>query len=456
MPDSTVWMFFSLGTLICLLGFVKWPKSTFELLRPRFVVPACIWMATFSQVIVCATIDSDYDVYAMSRDQFGAIALRYICLCLLLFWAGYVLPLGKWAAKPLLAIQGTLPINGKLLYKIAVALVLGGVFLFFIFSGTSCLGIPGLEGGSFISATDSTASSVSTIIGACSMLGAALVGLSWPEKENRTWLGTLARLALIFLACTSGMCHFSRGSGLPALSAAAAFAVRFRRLSFGFIAALVWVALCAHAGLVGRGFYGHLGGLFPYLSFLVGTSIFGGRELISVFLGASDAYTSLCVAMNANTTTDCHLLTPINWLIFQIPLPRAFGFFPEWTVDYTYFLGGQGNWGYTVSMFGDSFGELGWAGCLVFLVWGVVFKAIDRLSFTSNVDPSDRSIQPYMMIAFISYLGLEMGLFNTNRSMVVALFFPIYAIVALMFLTRIFMGGSASAPQIHQPADAYS
>lgn len=432
--DSELLLPWIVGTIVCALGFLKWPRSPIELLKARFVFPLSIWIAIYAQVLVYLNDDAPYDRYARARDYFGPEALWYTTICLCGFWLGYILPVGGALARPLARLEQVVDVDRARLRPFGTAICLGTVALYFAAFGGHGLSLD--YDWKILDLPDTLLPFVSTILRFTSIIGPLIVGFCWPEKHERALWTTPFYMLLVALSCVHFMATFSRGAGLPVLLAAAAFSIRRGRVGWQLPAAIVWSMICAHAGLEGRGEHGHFAGLYAFADFLYNETLGDLGNIVKVALNAVDAYTSLCIEIHADQVTDVRLLSPGDWLRSQIPLPRFLGFMPEWTPDYTLFVGGYQTWGYTVSFLGDTKGHLGDFGALVFVAWGILYRMVSDLAFQRAAWTENR-LRPYVILLFITYGALALGVFQSNRPMVVIFFFPAYLIVGALIVQRL-------------------
>jgi hypothetical protein len=397
-----------LGTLICLMGFIKWPRGKFELMQPRFIVPLMIWSATFAQVFYRLLEPEPSSIYTESRDIAGMRALEYLILSMVCFWVGYVLPVGGYLARPLTRMQTSLPVSPSRLRPLGAALCVLISFLTPIF-------------GTFVSMV--------------SILGAALVGFSWPDRSYRNGLHVVVGCGLLLLACTPGMASFSRGTGFPFVVAYVAYAVRQRSLPLKTgIACVLIAAIAGTTGMTGRGVHGHYAGVFPYIGHFFTDGLWSWAYILDVVMGANDSFTTLCVSIRAVGAVNLGQFTPVEWFIFQIPIPRIFGIHPEWNFTLTYFVGGRGAWNYTSGMFGDTYVHFGMFGSMLFAVLGVAYRFIATLNPAQPDTVRSQGINPYLILTLTSYYATAMGLFNAFRTWVVPFFYPLYLTIAAVII----------------------
>ena len=437
------------GTAVCCFGFFRRPKSSYELLQPRFVIPAMIWSAMFSQVFLYYFVEQEFDLYSSARELAGITSLLFLISSLLLFWVGYVLPLGARIAAPLARVESTLPINPARLRP------LGAFVCIVVFTTLVVTGGPRFLGFSDASFAGSTMTAVmGPMLSMMSMLGAALVGLSWPARETRNGIDVFVGVFLIFLCCTMGMSNFSRGTGLPIIAAYAAYAIRHQKLPIKTgLFCLYLVAALGYAGMSGRGIFGHYAGVAPFLWQFVTVGTWDIPHAFETVMNANDSFTPLCVSVRGAQTTYLGQLTPLDWMLFQIPFPRVLGLHPEWTFTLTYFVGGRGSWNYTSSMFGDAYAHLGFAGCIVFFFVGIAYRFIAQLVPPLRPAGVQWSVSPYLILVFTSYFACAMGLFNSFRAWNVSFFYPIYLVVGSVMLLWFFRSGNSISQESERSSE---
>jgi hypothetical protein len=427
-----------LGTAVCCFGFFRWPKSAYELIRPRFAIPFLFWLATFLPMISYGDPYTESNVYQRAREDSGRTAAFFIMTCLLGFWVGFASPIGVYLAKPMALVTNKLPIRPQR-FGILAYLVGGfSLFLIAILNGPAFLGFEG--GGPLIQLPESLGRPVAVIMVIGTAVSAAALGASWPAKGSQSLFGNAFRLLFLLALCTPNMAMFSRGSALPVLICFAAFSVRHRRLNWVIaILAVGFTALCGHAGLAGRGVMGHYAGVFPYLQFLFTESLSRWDEMFSIFTGAVDAYTPLCVTMQAVKSTDIHAVTWTDWLLIHIPIPYSWGFQPELTTDLSYFIRGASARWYTLGLFGDLWAHFGWAGWAVMAVLGMLYRMLDHLIIGQDLFDEHDHLNPYMFLMFTSYYAMMVGLFNNFRSWTTLFFYPLFLTVAILLVFRFFI-----------------
>lgn len=428
-----------LGTFLCGLGLLKRRKPSDWMIQPSIVVPFLLWTATFFQVIAYHLAHPPETIYAAALRHAMVPALVYVNLVVLCFWVGYASPIGRVIAKPLLPLdfglparQGTLRVLGALLSVFVFVILL-------IVQGEHALGLGHTSAVQDAEWLHSKSAPLAIFIFMCVPLAAGLIGASWPEKGQRTFLNVGFCLFCLFLASTPYMAKFSRGTGLPALLAVGGFAIRYRRVSMlGLGAAVAWAIVAAHAGIVGRSIYGHYSGVYPFFKALFTLSSSGWGEMFVTASGANDSLTPLCVSIRAVESADIWLLTPSNWLRFQLPVPRFLGLHPEWTTSLTYYVGGRGSgFNYTFGMLGDTCAHLGNKGALLFVPVGIMYRMTTALYFGPARRPD--AISAYSALLFSSYVAWMLGLFNNYRSWVVGFMYPLYLLLFVMIVRRLLL-----------------
>lgn len=445
------------NTLICCLGLLKRPRSGYELFRPRFAVPALLWLTMVVPVFLYAfvQVDSELDKVTSSREQAQVAAMQFFAACMLLFWLGYWLPLGRAIAAPLTSVSLDFRVNPRPFRRLTYIAGLGTAVGLVVVVGSQ------LWGGA-ASHRNLDGSVITVLIGRALQLSSpllgAMVGLSWPVKGERHPLNVTALVLVLFTASVPLMMTFSRGTGLPVLVAVIAYTFRTKRLHvWTCLALVVWLSVASHAGIHGRSVHGHYAGLLPYLHFLVSESIWSvGASFLNLLL-ASDFFTPLCVSIHAEQLEHLGRLSPVDWLKFQLPVPRGLGVHPDWTFTLTYYLGGRGSWNYTCGIFGDAYIHLGPVfGAAMFAVVGVFYRFVDRLAFGQEQGElpgqgERNTISAHSVLVLLSYFAMIYGVFNNFRSWVTLSALATYFMLALVSL-RFFLQPAATAPAPADPA----
>jgi hypothetical protein len=271
-----------------------------------------------------------------------------------------------------------------------------------------------------------------------SIFNAALLGVSWPEPGRRTVLTYVMMVVGLLVNSMCTMPIFSRGVGLAVFVAAMAYSVRVRRFRLAvMIPAIIWVALCAHTGLTGRSIHGRNSDVITYLTTLFQYSIFDPAKVLYSGFGLNDCFTSLAMSMKAITRADVRPLTQLDWVLFQLPIPRGLGLSPAWTLDLTLYIGGYGTWGYTTGMLGDTYIHWKWFGPLWFIPVGIAYRFVSCLTFGQR-NQLTTGISAYSLVLFSSYYAIGIGVFNTYRAFVVGFMMPTVAVVLFLMIRRVF------------------
>jgi hypothetical protein len=438
---------FFFTTLICLAGFIRRPRAAFELLRPRFVIPALVWIGTLGQDIYFALGGPEtYDVFSRARLYFATNAVFYTGLSMAVFFIGFASPMYRWFDRLFPTFEFVAnpdPVTFRRYGYIASVMVF---VLLILTSGTGFLG--GEVSG--VTLPEDIGRLIRTFSQVLIMLGAALLGMGFPDRGFRSPLTYIATSFSTFLLALPYMAQFSRGTGLPLLITYVAYAIRVQRLSIiKLLLVVAWAGWAAEAGFTGRGIYGHYAGVPDYFR-----AMFTDAKLSNVvdrLFFAQDAYSSLCVSFAA-TETDIRRLTIGQWIFSQIPIPRIRGIHPEWTPTLTYYVGGVGSWGYTEGMLGDTYNHFGWFGMLWFFIPGVAYRLVDHLCFGRGAGRAV-SVSPYFVLLCSSYFAMLIGLFNNFRSWIVAFFFVLYLIWGVAVLFRMMVPHQPQQPYHGEPSD---
>jgi hypothetical protein len=425
----------AVGIAVCCLGFLRRPKNSLELLSARFVVPLMVVSAVFAQVLWYGWRDDTINVYRLCRVDMGFDAVCFAVLCMVCFWAGYMVPAGRWASRLLLPLA--IPVTpGKSLSTAAHVMcgVYAVVYILTIFLPEEMLLIPGIK--------------VISII--LIFVSATLLGLSFPEKRQRNLLHLPVLLFCLLIITLPLMSTFSRGVGITVLVAAAAFSVRLGRINWlGIGLATVFAIIGVQVAFGGRGTVGHYAGALAWAAYLLsGSFISDWSTAISAAMYANDSFTPLCVSMKAAATTNVFALTPSDWLIFQIPVPHVFLFSQAYTLQLTEYLGGTGSWGYTPSMFGDVWVHLGWAGAAMFAIVGLVYRAFDELAFHPT---PEGTLNPFFLLLVFGYFAMAAGLFNSFRSWNTGTTDGIMFVSVLLFLRKVLVPSDGQGSRVHDP-----
>jgi hypothetical protein len=449
-------IFLILGTILSLGGFLRWPKHTGELLGPRFIVPLMLWAAIFGQFIVAGDRWDNYEKYHLEMD---GRAMGYACLCIIGFWLGFVLPFGRWISKLFSTLPSGLYVSPSKLRWPGLLLCGFAFGVQLIFNGSAVFYAPGgLEArGLSLLLNPTIGRYLAILVDISGIIGAVMVGFSWPAKGERNLLTVGTAVVGLLLAANVFMSRLSRASGLPFILAYGAASIRFRKSNIILgIAVLYIVAASAHTGLTGREVYGHYPGSYFFYKHFFGYSVLRPMESLEAGLRAGDSFTSLAVTMYAVDSTDIHELTRLQWMANLLPVPRAFGL-PTWTTDPSRAIGTmyQTNpfW-FTLGLFGDTYAHFRYWGFIWFIPIGVAFRMIHELvnkgsgllgGAPTNQDltvaaPTYQFINLYALLMVMNYGALMRGLFNTYRSLEVTFLLQVALLVGFLFLVRIYRG----------------
>jgi hypothetical protein len=382
-----------------------------DLLYPRFVVPVIFWIVAFFPAIYLAGTPQSASVFDSDRVTYQNSALAYLILCLAAFWMGFLIPLRIPALSRLTANLSFQFDSAQLRRSAMFVSTLSALYLTIV-QGPSLFDQS--WGGPIL--TSAFFNYINRfIILPMNLLAVIAYGLGWPAREEGkgfiTWAGAIYILVLASLPLIS---TFSRGSGLMPVLMLIGYIGRWRRLPIRATLLVLFVLIyAAHVGLSGRGVYGHYSGVIPYAKHFfsgAGFSLAGTGDAI----GAGDSLTPLCVSMGAaSTAADVNASTPLQWLIFQIPVPHIYGVGGHFTLDLARYVGGEGSWGYTPTMFGDTFIHLGWWGCLPFIYVGLLFRLLENTIREHQAQGSFGLIAVTMLPA--GYFAFFTGCFNTFR-----------------------------------------
>lgn len=420
------------GTILCLLGFARFPRQFAELLSPRFVIPAVIWLSTFANALLLSK--SSIDVVEKSVHAHGEHALWFVNFCIVAFWIGYVLPIGAWLAKWIPDLSFSISISPRLLMILAIFAAIYTVAIphvAFVFGNVQ---------GLLLRASNAAA-----------LGGAALVGVAWGSSKRATTVGVILGAILLFAYSSKFMATFSRGSGLPVLMAV--FACCYVRKSIRLVPvglAMAWMIYAGVQGLAGRAIYGHFSGLEAYWTNIVEHPIPKIDKASHMLVLFHDVYSPLCVSMAAREQQSSYtgIMSEQDWLMNQLPVPRFFGL-PNWTANLGKFItrNPDTEWGYTNSMIGDLYLHFGDRGCLGFVIVGIVYRAVAGLM--SRVFATTTVIFDwYALIGLATYYAFVLGMYNNFRSWNTFVFYAIYLTLGIFLVTRPFAR--------EQPAMAYS
>jgi len=410
------------GTLLCLLGFARFPTRMTELLAPRFVIPAVLWMSTFGKALLAPPAKMQFVDYAVQT--YSGEALWFVNLCVAAFWAGYALPVGKWLSRLIPDLSFSLSISPRLLMALATCLA---AYIHVIPHVAFAFGaIQGL---------------LLRAASAAALGGAALVGVAWGSSRKTQLAGVVLGAVLLFAYSAKFMATFSRGSGLPVLMAV--FAASYVRREIRVVPltlALAWTIYAGVQGLSGRAIYGHFSGLGSYWTNILEHPIPRVQDPSHLLVLFHDVYSPLCVSVRARSegATLTGVMDPRDWLLNQIPVPRFLGL-PNWTVNLGKYITGnrKTEWGYTNSMVGDLYLHFGRRGCFGFLVVGIVYRAV-AVIVTRVFSTTTVIFDWYALIGLATYYAFALGMYNNFRSWNNFIFYAIYATLGLYLVSRPF------------------
>jgi len=400
------------GTLLSALGFWKRPARMADLLHPRFVVPGLFWFVGFFPMIFYALFTLETDAYGGYREEQSVYALIYLILCLTMFWVGFGIPLGGDFLRKMF---GRLPAAKDLtrLRGASVVLALGTLVLLFAGMGSS---LWTADSGAWLVPVEFMDYAVKYVVLPSTILAAIFYGLAWPAKGEPRTPGLYAAAAVVLAATSVPLAAtFSRASGIMPILMVLGYALRHKRIPWRVTTlAILFVLYGAQVGISGRGIYGHYAGVYPYLQHMFDSSNLSGEELGGKAM-SMDSLTPLSVVMSANQrNADLMAISPLEWIWFQVPIPHVTGLGGTFTFDPTLFLGGYGVSGYTPTMFGDTFGHLGWWGCLAFIYMGMLYRILEN---SVEQRPTDgEGLDLALLCLPIGYFAFMQGAFNTFRA----------------------------------------
>lgn len=414
-------------TALCLLGFWSRPQSFYELLMPRFVVPATIWLSTVMNAILWDK--AGLPVINRAYEENAGRAMMYVAFCLVAFWVGYLTPIGR-------SIGRRAPYMPVDLRKHSTVFLFGSFVLLAVqqVGPTLLKFIPALAGV------------IAIFIRVGSFGSAALLGLYLGSRPKLNVFHYIMAAVVLSMSMMPLMDRFSRGSGLPAVIAVIAFSYMRRRVNMApIVLAVLFMMYCGVQGLRGRAEHGHYAGRVKYLEFLV-TSPPPPEALLQGARLVHDTIAPTSVGILArDEPRACTRTTSVGvWLLNCIPIPRAFGL-PAYTTHFgSYIAGREIGWGYTASMFGDTRHHLGVFGAYAFLVVGIYYRAVESAAFRT-FGGRDFTSEWYSFLCIVSYYALMIGLYNTFRAWFTMCAFGVYAIIALLVI-RSFLGASSTPP----------
>ncbi|GIW75865.1 MAG: hypothetical protein KatS3mg104_0928 [Phycisphaerae bacterium] len=182
--SSYVPLFIIVGTLICMTGLLWRPRSTFELLRPIYVVPALIWGVTFFQAIQYEFVPESWStIYSDAREKSASWALIYTTGCVLAFFLGFLLPVGKRLARPLARIEFGFNIHPESVLHIGLTL---GVILNLAILGLVGPVVYGFgPAWGFFGIDSAMGAKIGPAVIVLVGVGAACVGIGFPMKGSK-------------------------------------------------------------------------------------------------------------------------------------------------------------------------------------------------------------------------------------------------------------------------------
>jgi hypothetical protein len=425
--------------LLAGLAFFRRPKTLSAFASPRYCAPLVIWVTGFLpfvlDLIQPLKVMQSWDA---SRVDYQTKGLLYLVLCLGLFWVGFALPMRSKAASRVVN-SFSMNFNPLRLRVIAILMVTATTVHLLFAQGSSLIDVR--WGGEYVEEAWVMYVRLRLVF-PLNVMALALYGLGWPGPEVRgrfiTWVGAIY---VLFLGSLPLCSTFSRGTGMVPLLMLFGYVVGRRRIPvLASVFAVGFLIYAGHVGLSGRGVYGHYAGVLPYMEHFVSGAKFEVANS-GTTVKAGDALTPLCVCIDVRDRqafVDQDTIT--QWFIFQVPVPHVFGFTGTFTLDLTWFVGGHGGWGYTPTMFGDTFVHLGWWGCLMFIFVGAAYRLLENLIFqeATGGGPSIFALaaQP------TAYYALVLGCFNTYRSWVSNFTFGIGLIIVLLWaLQKVAPGG---------------
>ena len=451
MPSKTQFFVALAGTVVCLLGFARWPRASYDLLRARFVVPAIVWFGSFYQVIwrYAGGAGDRAGGFGHYRVAFGTGALGFVVGCVAFFWVGYLPRIGRLAAGKLRR-YGTVRVPGMgdsmLFWSACLAAVCLAVTLVVDGYARLVASPAGLRGAGI------GFSSLPRVINLLSsrveilliVLGAAALGFGLGAKRNKG-AATYALAAVLFLALDlKFLDYFSRGVGLPMVVALFTYACQARRLPrVATVATALWTVVGMATSLAARGAfrvrsaYNWFLALF-HQALLIAQGHFG--HVLVGFDRLIDTITPLSVVM-AGVHAHVYMgqLTIPNWFLFQLPVPHFILAGPRWTFDPTRFVGGRGAWGYTAGVFGDLFGHFGWWGMAIFAAVGMASRFADELAGWDGA-LAPETLNVFALQVPIVYIALCLAGFLDFRGWVSMAFFGFYALCAAAWAARNLLG----------------
>lgn len=447
-------LYLLIGTALALLGFLQWPKRSWDLMRPRFVVPLMIYNAVFMHYLI-RPVDPLLERY---HTYYDADALRYTCFCLVGFWIGFILPFGAWLATPLTHLPSGFYWNLKSLRWPAILLVTLPFFIVLVLSGPNMF-VAGqsYEHFRFLSQFSVVLKLLTISVDLMVLLGAVLVGFAWPTKHERNFFNTAMMLFALFLGSQVYMSRLSRASGLLFVLAFVGASVRSRKINWP-VAVLVAVVfmVCAHTGLSARQIYGHYAGNVIFFQHMFAEAMWDWKGVLTSGITTVNSLSSLVVSMYGADRMNLGQLSPAAWFANQIPIPRFLGL-PQWTADASTVIPGRPARTFTFSIFGDTYAHFGTWGAMLFVYVGTIFRMIDRLANTHRQVPNLLAQQQpwyvhqqlmqhgyqffniYLILMVAAYGAWARGLHNSFRAWQSLTFYSLYGVVLLALIMGAFL-----------------
>lgn len=427
------------GVAICLLGFLRYPHEKFELIAPRFVIPGLFCVGIYGDFFYWALHDDPYQ-YEEFLYLSGTTSLIFTTLCLIGFWLGFILPIGRKAAQKIDVLHTEILVPDRLLYKFSGIVAATITLIALAVTGGAYIDVRLFSGASLFT---KQASILSVMVQMLMVIGALAVGMAWPERSN--WGRRLALFLFLLLIAAPNFAKFSRGAGLTFLICAFAFSIRYRRFNWiGLSLAAIACVVGANAGLTGRLVYGHYAGVIPFLEHVILTLDDHFAHSLDMVFSAVGKWSVTSVVV---TASEGHIYQSPwwKWIWFQTPLPRPFtapfGLTPTGVgLSVKHYIGGVESRGYTPSLFGDAYGHMHYWGFVMFIPIGIIGRFVESLSIRPKIAHNVDSLNLSAMLLPVLYMALLLGFHNTYRSFVVAFSYPFYMLIFAVFVLRSFSG----------------
>ncbi len=409
------------------------------------------WTAIFGQHLLFA---GRWDIYEEQHTEMDAAAMFYTCLCLLGFWLGFALPVGRWLSKIFSTLPSGLYVNPNKLRKQGMYLLAIAFIIQIVVNGPAVFYSPGggLATRGMLMVGPTIGRYLSIIVDILGIIGAVMVGYSWPAKGERNFASVGLGVVALMMAANVFMSRFSRASGMPFLLAYGAASVRFRKVNIFFGLLIFYlVATCALTALTGRAVYGHYAGSFFFFKHFFTYSLTVPLDSLEAGMQAGDSLTPLTVTMLGVETTDIHELTPLQWIANLTPVPRSFGL-PEWTTDPSRSLGTMyltHPFWYTLGLFGDTYAHFRYWGFIWFIPIGIGYRMVHQLaswgldrasSVNTGLIQVYQFINLYTLLLVMTYSAMLRGLFNTYRSFEVSFLMVVGLLTGFLFLVKLYRG----------------